>query len=285
MQKLAGYGVRGWVVGAIVGVGLLFPGLSRAGVTDDLMDTTKHPVSVTTAMQADSFFGFNPAVYGTYGLTKDVALAFGTTYWTNISGPGVHDANPWLELDLGLNFTFWDKRLSVTPMIGTVHGSLLSSRGGTFPKGGGSRNERTSAFDGWVPSLTVNYLDDQFEGEFYMGYYKAGRNEGGNVGSASQTCVSDVSDCTSGNRGTWDFLHWWANAGYRFNSMFSAGAHYEHLLTTRDNSAAGAQQDYYRWFGPYVEMKLAGGMAFRFTAGHDFADNEDFYKLKFTKTF
>lgn len=261
---------------------------ARAGVTDDLMDTTKHPVSVTMAMQADSFFGFNPAVYGTYGLTKDIALAFSTTYWTNISGQGVHDANPWLELDLGLNFTFFDKRLSVTPMLGTVHGSLLSSRGGSFPKGGGSRNERTTAFDGWVPNIIVNYMDDRFEGEFYAGYYKAGRNEGGNVGSANQTtqnCVSDFGDCASGRRGTWDFLHWWANAGYRFNSMFSAGVHYEHLLSTRDNSAPGAQQDYYRWFGPYVEMKLAGGMSFRFTAGHDFADNEDFYKLKFVKTF
>ena len=29
---------------------------ARAGITDDLMDTTKHPVSVTMAMQADSFF-------------------------------------------------------------------------------------------------------------------------------------------------------------------------------------------------------------------------------------
>ena len=48
---------------------------------------------------------------------------------------------------------------------------------------------------------------------------------------------------------------------------------------------ANAAQSYYRWLGPYVEMKLAGGMAFRFTAGHDFADNQDFYKLKFTKTF
>ncbi|MCC6141314.1 MAG: hypothetical protein IT389_11965 [Nitrospira sp.] len=279
-----------WVSGVVMAAGLMMTstGQVQAGITDDLMDTTKHPVSVTTAMQADSFFGFNPSVYGTYGLTKDIALAFSTTYWTNISGQGVHDANPWLELDLGLNFTFFDKRLSVTPMLGTVHGSLLSSRGGSFPKGGGSRNERTTAFDGWVPNIIVNYMDDRFEGEFYMGYYKAGRNEGGNVGSANQTgqnCVSDFGDCASGRRGTWDFLHWWANAGYRFNSMFSAGAHYEHLLSTRDNSAPGAQQDYYRWFGPYVEMKLAGGMAFRFTAGHDFSDNEDFYKLKFTKTF
>lgn len=277
-----------WTVAAMVAalaLGIVAGQPARAGMTDDLMDTTKHPVSVTMAMQADSFFGFNPAIYGTYGLTKDVALAFSTTYWTNISGQGVHDANPWLELDLGLNFTFFDKRLSVTPMLGTVHGSLLSSRGGSFPKGGGSRNERTTAFDGWVPNIIVNYLDDRFEGEFYMGYYKAGRSEGGSPGTGTSCSATDFNDCQTGRRGTWDFLHWWANAGYRFNSMFSAGVHYEQLLTTRDNSAPGAQQDYYRWFGPYVEMKLAGGMAFRFTAGHDFADNEDFYKLKFTKTF
>ena len=63
------------------------------------------------------------------------------------------------------------------------------------------------------------------------------------------------------------------------------GAHYEHLLTTRDSSAPGAAQDYYRWIGPYVEMKLPGNMAFRFTVGKDLTDNQDFYKLKFTKAF
>lgn len=296
MQKVGYRGVRGWVVGTLLGASslLLSPGFSPAGVMDDLMDTTKHPVSVTMAMQADSFFGFNPAIYGTYGLTKDIALAFSTTYWTNISGQGVHNNNPWLELDLGLNFTFFDKRLSITPMLGTVHGSLLSSRGGTFPNGGGSSNERTTAFDGWVPNIIVNYMDDWFEGEFYMGYYKAGRSEGGKPGAQETDGIGPCGgtgqrNCLgpnqAGARGTWDFLHYWANAGYRLNSMFSLGAHYEHLLTTRDNSSAGAQQDYYRWLGPYVEMKLAGGMAFRFTAGHDFGNNQDFYKLKFTKTF
>ncbi|CAI4031279.1 hypothetical protein DNFV4_01705 [Nitrospira tepida] len=255
------------------------------GAEDDLMDTTKHPVSVTMALQADSFFGFNPQVYGTYGLTKNLALAFNVTYWTDIQGLGVHDSNPWLELDLGVNLKFLDDRLSITPMIGTVHGQLLSSRGGAFPKGGGSRNERTTAFDGWVPNITVNYLDSRFEGEFYMGYYKAGRNEGGSPGGAGAGCVSDFPDCTTGNRGTWDFLHYWVNAGYRLNSMWSIGGHYEHLLTTRDNSAPGAQQDYYRWVGPYAEMKLAGGMALRFTVGRDLTDNQDFYKIKFTKTF
>jgi hypothetical protein len=241
-------------------------GTAAAAAADDLMDTTKHPVSVTMAMQADTFFGFNPSIYGTYGLRDNLALAFNVTYWTMISGIGVHDNNPWLETDIGVNVTFLDKRLSVTPMLGFVHGQLLSSRGGFFPNGGGSVNERSTAFEGAVPNLTMNWLDDRFEGEFYMGYYKALRSEGG-------------------NRGTWDFLHYWANAGVRLNSMWSVGVHYEHLLTTRDNSAPGAQQDYYRWLGPYMEMKLAGGMAFRFTTGHDFTDNQDFYKLKFTKTF
>lgn len=262
-------------------------------VTESLMDTAKHPVSVTMALQADSFFGFNPQVYGTYGLTDNVALAFNFTYWTMISGVGVHDNNPWLETDIGLNFTMLDKRLSLTPMIGFVHGQLLSSRGGFFPNGGGSVNERTTAFEGAVPNITVNYLDNRFEGEFYLGYYKAIRSEGGSPSGAS-TCITTGDPATSGNclgpnqggnRGTWDFLHYWANVGYRVNSLLSAGVHYEHLLTTRDNSAPGAQQDYYRWIGPYMELKLAGGMAFRFTTGKDLTDNQDFYKLKFTKTF
>lgn len=290
---------RGWVCGFMMAASLLVGSIGHAQdldvltpkVTDSLMDTKKHPVSVTMAMQADSFFGFNPSIYGTYGLTDNIALAFNFTYWTMISGVGVHDNNPWLETDVGLNFTFFDKRLSITPMIGFVHGQLLSSRGGFFPNGGGSLNERTTAFEGAVPNLTVNYLDDRFEGEFYIGYYKAIRSEGGGPGGgAGCVTVGDAGgNCLGpnqgGNRGTWDFLHYWANAGVRLNSMWSVGAHYEHLLTTRDNSAPGAQQDYYRWLGPYVEMKLAGGMAFRFTTGHDFTDNQDFYKLKFTKTF
>ncbi|WP_447979934.1 DUF6733 family protein [Candidatus Nitrospira bockiana] len=260
-------------------------------VTESLLETAKHPVSVTMAVQADSFFGFNPQIYGTYGLTENVALAFNVTYWTMISGIGVHDNNPWLETDVGLSLTFLDKRVSITPMIGFVHGQLLSSRGGFFPNGGGSVNERTTAFEGAVPNITANYLGERFEGEFYAGYYKAIRSEGGSpsgtvactpVGGAGGNCLGPTQ---AGGRGTWDFLHYWVNAGYRVNSLFSVGAHYEHLLTTRDNSAPGAQQDYYRWIGPYVELKLPGGMAFRFTTGKDLTDNQDFYKLKFTKTF
>ncbi len=283
-------GLLGWVGFALCVLGVSVLSGGPVSAADDLMDTTKHPVSVTTAMQADSFFGFNPAVYGTYGLTENLALAFNVTYWTQISGVGVHDNNPWLETDIGINWTALDKRLSVTPMIGFVHGQLLSSRGGFFPNGGGSVNERTTAFEGAVPNITVNYLDDRFEGEFYLGYYKAIRSEGGPGGGGAITCANPggtncLGPAQAGGRGTWDFLHYWVNAGVRVNSMWSGGVHYEHLLTTRDGSAPGAQQDYYRWIGPYVEMKLAGGMAFRFTAGKDLTDNQDFYKLKFTKTF
>ncbi|HNK15313.1 MAG TPA: hypothetical protein PLZ20_12145, partial [Nitrospira sp.] len=160
MNMLVGRMARAWVLGLALMVGGAGVVLveAQAATTDDLMDTTKHPVSVTMAMQADSFFGFNPSIYGTYGLTDNIALAFNFTYWTMISGVGVHDNAPWLETDVGLNFTFLDKRLSVTPMIGFVHGSLLSSRGGFFPNGGGSVNERTTAFEGAVPNIIANYI-------------------------------------------------------------------------------------------------------------------------------
>jgi hypothetical protein len=200
--------------------------------------------------------------------------------------------------------TFLNKQLSVTPMLGFVHGMLLSSRGGVFPNGDGSRNERTTAFEGVVPNITANWLSDRFEGEFYMGWYKALREEGGSAQDTGAAGCSTVgsADCDipqrgAGGRGSWDFLHYWFNAGVRANDIISFGVHYEHLLTTRADarvgpgatpttlSGGGYQQDYYRWIGPYVEAKLPNSMALRFTVGKDTADNEDFYKLKFVKTF
>lgn len=258
-------------------------------------------MAVTMALQGDSFFGFNPAITGTYKLSSDMAIAFQAVWWTNVSGLGVHDANTWLETDMGVNLTYMNKQLSITPMLGFVHGMLLSSRGAFFPSGDGSTNERTTAFEGIVPQVTVNWLSDRLEGEFYMGYYKGLRKEGGGAGDGGRNLCSDVGgtdpNCTtssargSGGRGSWDFLHYWANAGYRVNDLFSFGLHYEHLLSTRAEASGGPfagggyQQDYYRWIGPYVEAKLPGSMALRFTVGKDTADNEDFYKLKFLKTF
>ncbi|MBX7037525.1 MAG: hypothetical protein K1X60_00005, partial [Nitrospira sp.] len=64
MNMLVGRKARAWVLGLALmaggGGGALVE--AQAATTDDLMDTTKHPVSVTMAMQADSFFGFNPSI-------------------------------------------------------------------------------------------------------------------------------------------------------------------------------------------------------------------------------
>lgn len=289
-----------WLVVGLLTLGILTPALhvhaqdvevEKKAVLPKVAEKDESPATVTMALQADSFFGFNPSVYGTYRLREDFAIAWNFTYWNNISGLGVHDANTWLETDIGVNMTFLNKQLSVTPMIGFVHGMLLSSRGGFFPNGAGSANERTTAFEGIVPNITVNWLSEKYEGEWYTGWYKAMREEGG--APTGQTTCADIGtgggNCLGaargGARGSWDFLHWWGNAGYRINEVMSVGAHYEQLLTTRDNSGPRAAQDYFRWIGPYVEAKLPGGMAFRFTAGKDLADNQDFYKVKFTKTF
>lgn len=291
---------RQWLAAGLLTLGALMPAwhvyaqdveVEKKAVLPKVAEKDESPATVTMALQADSFFGFNPSVYGTYKLREDFAIAWNFTYWNNISGLGVHDANTWLETDLGVNMTFFNKQLSVTPMIGFVHGMLLSSRGGFFPNGAGSANERTTAFEGIVPNITVNWLSEKYEGEWYTGWYKAMREEGG--APTGQTVCPDVGtgggNCLGasrgGARGSWDFLHWWGNAGYRVNEVMSLGVHYEQLLTTRDNSGPRAAQDYFRWLGPYVEAKLPGGMAFRFTAGKDLADNQDFYKLKFTKTF
>jgi hypothetical protein len=287
---------RPWAVALVALVVLAFAG---QGFAQDKAKQEENPASVNMVMQGDSFFGFNPAIAGTYKLSADLAVAFQAVWWTDISGLGVHDANTWLETDLGVNLTYFNKQLSVTPMLGFVHGMLLSSRGGVFPNGDGSRNERTTAFEGIVPQVTLNWLSDKLEGEFYMGYYKALREEGGsNADGAAAGCSTIGSpDCDTavrgnGGRGSWDFLHYWGNAGYRVNDLFSFGAHYEHLLSTRASAIGGGtasnrgyQQDYYRWIGPYVEAKLPGSMAMRFTFGKDMADGEDFYKLKFVKTF
>ena len=61
--------------------------------------------------------------------------------------------------------------------------------GGYRRSRGGSANERTTAFEGAVPNLTVNYIDKYVEGEFYLGYYKAIRSEGGSPNDPATACT------------------------------------------------------------------------------------------------
>ncbi len=145
-------------------------------------------------------------------------------------------------------------------------------------------NEVTTGFERATPNVTMNYLDNRFEGEFYLWYYKAILTEGGSGSEGAINCdhsggMNRLGPAQAGNRSIWDRVHYWLSAGVRVNSIWSMGAHYEDLLTTRDSSAPGPAQDDYRWVGPYVEMKRPGNMAFRFTVGKDPTDNQDFYKL------
>ena len=164
------------------------------------------------------------------------------------------------------NFIAADGRLAIKPQIGITNGALLSR--GNLGRGPGNTTTTLNGgnvFDGLVPSLTINYSDDKFEGEFYGGYYAALRNRTENVGAL-------------------DFLHTWVNAGYKFSDKVSAGAHYELLSNTRNTFPGGATARAYQWLGPYVQFKTSNGFFARFTGGVEegggaAGNRGDFYKL------
>ncbi len=246
--------------------------------------------SVSLSIRQDTFFGFYTVVAGQHKISDNFGLSYGGWWYQDVRGNlGVH-SNPWTEIDVGVYFTAFDKKLSVMPMIGTVHGSLLST--GNVEKGAPAQ-----AFEGIVPSVTANWSDGFFEAEAYWSFYKSIRNvsaeqRGAFVGACS-------TDCT----GTWDFMHYWVNAGIQVHPVLSVGVHWEHLQTTRDSRPGWSGQNFYRWIGPYVEFKGPSNTAFRFTAGHNIdgevfgagplsdpgfrgaGGNDDFYKMAFTKTF
>jgi hypothetical protein len=225
--------------------------------------------SVTLWLTQDNFFGFYPEVRGTYLLSPDVAVAFRGAYFTDIRGAsdeaGSPGKNPMTQLDAGFKLWGLERRLAVTAMVGAVHGQVLSS-------GKLSSEGRGTAFEGVVPSLRVEYTGSALEGGGLVEWYKSIRSEIGNVPG-------------SDTGGTRDFLHWWVYGGYRATPITSVGVHYEQLLTTRDSAFPGAQRDYYRWLGGYAELKLPRLTLLRFTAGKDFFEGGDFYRLAFAKTF
>lgn len=234
--------------------------LDSAAVTAAVQAATpmgeRRSESFTVVLNQDSFFGFYPTFNGLIPVGDNVDLSFYGILWTtsdfSTNGGG---GNLWTEFGIGANFHAMDGALTIKPQIGILNGALLS--------GGAAGGTGGNVFDGVVPNLTMNYSDDAFEAEFYGGYYAAARNRN-----------------TSGL----DFLHTWINAGYKFTSNFSAGAHYEILSLTRNSNPGGGTTNIYQWVGPYVQFGLDNGFFARFTAGAEMGggaagNSGDFYKL------
>ncbi len=220
----------------------------------------KREATYTVALNQDNFFGFYPTFNGLIPVNEKVDFSFYGTFWTRpafgIAGTG---DNLWTEFGVGAAFRPNDE-LIIKPQIGLTSGSLLSggARGAAGARGG--------AFgDGIVPSLTINYSGDQFEAEYYGGYYAALRNRNNTSGL--------------------DFLHTWVNIGYKASSVVSFGPHYELLSNTRN--PGGRANKVYEWLGAYVQFTLPKGFFARFTAGADLdKDNTgDFYKMSVGMSF
>ena len=228
----------------------------------------KRSESFTVVLNQDSFFGFYPTFSGLIPVSEKVDFAFYGILWTtsDFSSATGLGSDLWTEFGVGANFHAADGKLMIKPQIGITNGALLS-RGnlGTGPRGTTTTLNGGNVFDGIVPSLTMNYSDDKIEAEFYGGYYAALRNRTADVGAL-------------------DFLHTWINAGYKFTSNFSAGAHVEVLSNTRVDLPRARTSNVYQWFGPYVQFSLSNGFFARFTGGVEegggpAGNRGDFYKL------
>ena len=229
-------------------------------LAQDAYGPQKREATYTVALNQDAFFGFAPSFSGAIPVSETTDFTFYGIFWTrpsfNLVG-GNNGDGLWTEFGVGVNFNLMDGNLKVKPQIGLTNGSLLS--GGAQGAGG---PEGARFADGVVPSLTVNYSDDKFEGELYAGYYAALRQRN--------------------DPAALDFLHIWVNGGYKFSSLVSAGVHYELLSNTRNTYPGGGAAAVYEWVGPYVQFTLPKGMFARFTAGPDTRSNNgrgDFYKM------
>ncbi|MEE4205125.1 MAG: DUF6733 family protein [Erythrobacter sp.] len=211
----------------------------------------------TVTLNQDAFFGFYPAFNGLIPVSENVDFSFYGIIWTTDAfGTGL-GSDLWTEFGVGA--AIYSGNLVIKPQIGLTNGALLS--GGARNPAGVPAGTGGNFADGIVPSLTMNYSDDSFEGEFYGGYYAALRNRNDDAAL--------------------DFLHTWINAGAKITPNFSAGAHYELLSNTRNTFPGGSTSVAYQWLGPYVQFSTSNGFFARFTAGADIEDGNDgdFYKL------
>ncbi|MFN6944050.1 MAG: DUF6733 family protein [Cytophagaceae bacterium] len=206
--------------------------------------------SMDVTLNSDMFFGFYPFFAGSYSLSEKSAFTFYGILWSG----GVAQAwGNWTEFGMGINYSPFEG-LDINPQIGLLSGSLLSGLG------------RAEVGDGIVPNLTVGLDLDHVEGELYAGYYLGFEH---------------------GNPSTLNYLHYWANTGYKFGSgFFSAGLHFEHLRFMGGSNIEDGN-DLFMSFGPYVQFANPNGGGFaRFHGGPNLADpekgavdNSTFWKL------
>ncbi len=216
-------------------------------------ETDDSKMSVGLKLNHDAFFGFAPMMSFGYSLSETSAFTAYGIQW----GAGTGSAwGQWTEFGIGYNKVAGD--FNINPQLGFTMGSLLSS---------GAAQEGIVG-DGIVPNLTVGYNNEDFEGEFYFGYYAA------------------LSDNTQLGNSTNNYVHYWANFGFKANSFLSFGGHFEELyLSGGETNGAGSLDriDGYQWLGPYAQFKK-GNAGLRFSFGANLNDGfapNDFYKLSF----
>lgn len=207
------------------------------------------PSSFIVNLSLDNAFGFNPSVYGSFGIAPQLSLSYYGIFWTNPAfGTLIDGTDAWLELGLGVGYTILDNRLSFNPFVGITNGRLLSD------------SPRGALAEGLVPGLGILFKDQRFEGEFNLSYYKAIKNEGLDSG---------------------DYLLYWFLPGVAIHRNISLGLHYESFILTRINRGDSGTQ--YEWLGAYLKFTVGDRYAFRFSAGANTAKNgiysDQFYKL------
>ncbi|MEM9829947.1 MAG: DUF6733 family protein [Bacteroidota bacterium] len=194
---------------------------------------------MSVSLNSDLFFGFYPFFAGSYG-SGSIDFTFYGILWSGGTGGGWGN---WTEFGVGVGIPVGDA-LYVNPQIGLLNGSLLSS---------GATGQSVLA-EGIVPNLTVGLDTDMLEGELYAGYYAG----------------FDHASSTS------NFLHYWISAGYKLNSFFSLGLHFEQLNFTGGSDAEDdAGFPIYVSLGPYVQFADPNGGAFaKFITGGDLRSDE-----------
>ncbi len=202
--------------------------------------------SFSAKLVSDTFFGFAPVVGASYQLSEKSAFTAYGIFWSG--GVGLGWGN-WAEFGAGANFQV-SESINLNPQLGFTKGNLLSSL-----------TAGPSVFgDGIVPNLTAGLNSSKLEGEIYFGYYLPLRTEGPT---------------------TSNFIHYWANLGYKASDFISFGVHYEHLYGGEKDS----EGDVYQWVGPYVQFSdLKGRGFFRLSGGFGVSDNpsdNSFYKMVF----